>query len=270
MNILEIKEKIRILKRNYKKIDSNFYPGVAVEEQEADFYENEKALVFIIQEPNRKRAFFAFADETYLGELLLKIPAGTVTEYICRDEINPLENVFENSGVVHYKTYIRKTMYYSDNPYLLPETGKRKLLTELYDPACGEYAKEADVNELYELTMETFDPLCDDVLTLEQWSGIVANKECLIYRENGDIIAYYVFRLEGKKLYSHISLNRGPANCLYNLERRVFEDMWEKGIRIFYAWFYIENVKALSRKNENEIKAVKSKEIIYNFIYIKK
>lgn len=270
MKILEIKEKIRSLKRSYKKIDTNFYPGTADDEQEADVFENEKALVFVIQEPNRRRVFFVSADETDLSKLLLKIPKGSVLEYICRDEKNPLENVFANSGVVLYKTYIRRTICYSDNPYDLPETGRRKLLKELYDPACGEYADEKDVCDLFELTKETFDPLCDDVFTVEQWEDIVAKKQCLLYRENGEIISYYVFRQEGKKLYSNISLNRGPANYLYNLERRVFEEMWAKGIRIFYAWFHIENSKALRRKNENDEKYTKSKEIIFNFIYMKK
>ena len=111
--------------------------------------------------------------------------------------------------------------------------------------------------------------MCDDVFTLEQWDKIIERKECLLHRENGNIVTFYVWRLEGRKLYSNMVVNEGPANFSYNLERRIFEEMWSKGIRIFYAWYNIKNKKALKRGNEKTEELIKSKEIIYNDIYIK-
>lgn len=270
MKISVIKEKMRGLKKFYGKLETNFYPGMASDNQEAEIYENEKALVFIVPEPNRRRAFFAFAEETALKELLLKIPEGTITEYIHKTQKNPLEEIFTESNMEQYALYIRSTLCYCANPFTIPETGRRKLLMEMYDPSCGEYAKKDDIAEFDQLTRETFDILCDDVFTIEQWEEIISRQECLCYRENGKIITFYVFRLEGKKLYSNMSLNRGPANYLYNLERRIFEEMYNKGIRIFYAWYNSKNNKALKRGNKNANNAVKSEEIIYNQVFIKK
>lgn len=233
-------------------------------------FENEKALVFVVQEPNRKRAFFAFAEEDFLRDLLLRIPAGTIIEYIHKQKKNPLEHIFKDGDMEKYALYIRSTLCYCENPFTIPETGRRKLLEQMYNPSCGEYAKEQDVTELYELTKETFDVLCDDVFTLEQWKDIVANRECLLYREKGKITTFYVFRLEGKKLYSNMSVNQGPANYLYNLERRIFEEMYNKGIRIFYAWYNAKNNKALRRGNKDADKVIRSQEIIYNQVFIKK
>lgn len=270
MKICEIKERMRILKKNCGSIQTNFYPGVASDEQEAEVFENEKALVFIVQEPNRKRAFFAFAEEDSLKDLLLRIPTGTITEYIHKQKTNPLEQLFKDSNMEQYALYIRSTLCYCANPFTIPETGRRKMLMEMYDPSCGEYAKEEDAAELYELTKESFDILCDDVFTIDQWKEIIANQECLLYRENGKITTFYVFRLEGKKLYSNMSVNKGPANYLYNLERRIFEEMYNKGIRIFYAWYNCKNNKALKRGNKDADKVIKSQEIIYNQVFIKK
>lgn len=270
MKIYEIKNKIHTLKRTYMRIETNFYPGVANDEQEAELFENEKALVFIIQEPNRRRAFFAFAEEASLKELLLKIPSGTITEYIHKQKRNPLEQLFKDSNMEQYALYIRSTLCYQANPFSIPETGRRKLLMEMYDPSCGEYAKEEDALELCELTKESFDVLCDDVFTMDQWKKIIANQECLLYRENGKIITFYVFRQEGKKLYSNMVVNKGAANFSYNLERRIFEEMWTKGIRVFYAWYNCKNNKALKRGNKATDKVIKSKEIIYNQVFIKK
>ncbi len=281
IKICEVKEKMRALKKNFGKMQTNFYPGIVDDELEAECYENEKALVFIVQEPNRKRAFFAYAEEDSCKKLLPMLPAGTITESVSRTETNPIEHIFKDSGMERYALYCRVTSCYSENPYLIPEKGRRQLLQEMYDPACGEYAKEEDVAELYELTRETFDPLCDDVFTLEQWKEIVARNECLYHREAGKIVAFYVWRLEGKKLYSNMAVNEGPANYLYNLERRIFEEMWNKGIRIFYAWINCANTKALRRGNEDAVKAlqkedkgttkiIKPQEIIYNHVFIKK
>lgn len=268
MKIQEIKEKIHTLKKVYGKIETNIYPGILCDEQEADLIENEKALVFVIQEPNRKRAFFASADEKSLSSLLTKLPSGAVTEYVFRKKINPLKDIFENGNMEKYTSYIRETVCYSESPFSVRETGRRKLLEQMYDPTCGEYAKKEDAVELYELTKDTFDVLCDDIFTLEQWEKIISVKNCVLYRENGKIIAFYVFRLEGKKLYSNISVNKGAANHLYNLERRVFDEMWNKGIRVFYAWINNKNTKALKRNIVD--KSIKSKHVIYNSVYIKK
>lgn len=271
IKIYEIKEKMQKLKKNYGKIETNLMPGIVDDEVEAEAcYENEKALAFIVQEPNRKRAFFAFTEEEPCKELLSMLPAGTILESVSRTDTNPFEHIFNDSGMERYALYYRVTSCYFDNPYLIPEKGRRALLMEMYDPTCGEYAKEEDVTELYELTRKNFDPLCDDVFTIEQWKEIVSRNECLYYREDGKIVAFYVWRLEGKKLYSNMAVNEGPANYLYNLERRVFEEMWNKGIRIFYAWFNCKNTKAIRRGNEDTAKVAKPPEIIYNHVFIKK
>lgn len=270
MNIIGIKEKIATLKRTYKKVTTNFYSQIIDDMQEVDYMENDKALVFVVQESYRKRVYFAAADNAALCPLLQKLPKDAILEYIHQESVNPLEDIFINGDMERYKMYIRTTTCYSDNPYKIPEEGRRKLLEEMYVPNFGEYAKEEHAVQLQKITKETFDVFTDDIFTLEEWKKIIANKECIVYCEEGEIIAYYVYRLEGKKLYSNISVNKGPANYLYNIERRVFEEMWKKGIRIFYAWVDVKNAKQLKRRNKKANACIKSNKKIYNFIYIKK
>ena len=86
------------------------------------------------------------------------------------------------------------------NPYDIPETGRRKLLVELYDSVCKEYPQLSDVQELYELTLSTFDSLTDDIPTVEEWKNIIENKECVIHREEGKIISYYVYLNRGVRI----------------------------------------------------------------------
>lgn len=266
----EVKQKINTLKKNTKGYITNFYPGLVDDKQEVEFMENEQAIVFIIQERFRKRCFFAYADEEAFVSLLLKVPSNTILEFVSREPTNPLEEVFDRGNMNAYATYIRKTECYVDNPYQIPGTGRRALLSEMYDPNCGEYPTMEAAEELDALHRQVFDPLCDDMYTIDEWKEKIDKKEILVYRENGKIMAYYCFCLEGRKLYSNISVNTGNTNILYNMERRIFEEMWDRGIRVYYAWFNEKNDKALRRENKNAITCIKSRELLYNFIYIKK
>lgn len=232
--------------------------------------EKEQAIVFIVHESFRRRCFFAYADEEDLVSLLLKVPSDTMMEFVSKEKENPLEKVFIKGNMDKYASYIRKTVYYKENPYNVPETGKRALLSEMYDPDCGEYATMEAAEELDALHRQIFDPLCDDMFTMDEWKEKIKKKEILIYREDGKITTYFCFRPEGRKLYMNIAVNTSTADILYNMERRIFEEMWERGIRVYYGWFNEKNDKALSRENKNALKCIRSRELLYNYIYIKK
>lgn len=270
MTVSEVKLKINALKKKTKRYNTNFYPGVVDNNQEVEYMEKEQAIVFIVHEAFRKRCFFAYTDEEDLVSLLLKVPANTIMEFVSREKENPLEEVFYRGDMNKYASYIRKTVCYKENPYDIPETGRRALLSEMYDPNCGEYATIEAAEELDALHRQVFDPLCDDMFTIDEWKEKINRKEILVNRENGKITAYYCFCLEGRKLYTNVVVNTGTANVLYNMERRIIEEMWNKGIRVYYAWYNEKNDKALCRENKNALKCIKTFDLLYNFIYIKK
>ncbi len=51
---------------------------------------------------------------------------------------------------------------------------------------------------------------------------------------------------------------------MYNLERRVFDSMWEAGIRVNYAWFNEKNSRAFTKSG-----LTKKAGDLYDAIYIK-
>lgn len=270
MTMLKITKKVKQLKREYGKIITNIYPGILNGTDEAILYENEKAIVFIVHEPNRERAFFVGAEEEQLCELLSELPKGVVLENVYRENENPLYELFTKSGLEEYTVYIRSTLSYDSNPYDVPMQGRQRLLYEMYDPECGEYAKETDAEELYTILKEDANPICDEIFTLEKWRDVIKNKECMLYRENGKIICFFVWRLEGKKVYQNLSVNRGTANYLYNIERRIFNEMWEAGIRTYYSWTNMQYKAVQKRGLKGTDNCVKSCNVIYNGIFVKK
>lgn len=262
MKIKEISEKVSELKRQHKKLYTNVIWSNLDEDKETTFFESKKGIVFIVQETNKDKVYYAVSEREELIPLLEDVPVGAVLEYRYRKE-NDMDSILHCAGLKSYANYFRVTTIYQENPYG-KETGRRKLLNELYDPDCAEYPKLEDAKELEQLTRKMFDPLTDDVYSLDEWKEIIKRKECLVIREAGKIVTYFVWRLEGKKLYCNISLNLGPANYMYNLERKVFDCVWAAGVRISYAWFNEENVRVLSKSSLNP-----SEGDLYDAIYIK-
>lgn len=286
MNIEECNNYIRKYKLQGSTI-SNFNISLLQDVNDLKAYTSGKCAIFCTLKNRVNKAFFVVVNDEEgindFADLMSNIPQGTVVEWFQKGEVDKdylikleeydsceYRDLFKKCGLELYKKYIRVSSTYNKNPKSVPEIGRRKILWEMYEPS-GEWPSLSDADELYKITAETFDPLTDDVYSIDEWKRLIEKKECLVCRENGEITAYYVWRLEGKKLYSNIALNRGPANNLYNIERRVFEEYWNKGIRSFYAWFDIKNKNALKRGNINpaERECLRSRSVLYNYIYIK-
>ena len=251
------------LRRNNEKIWTNYlsynYPddaGMAIQ--------NSGGYATVIKETEKNSMYFVTASMESFADLVKQAPGNTVINYAYRTE-NDLMPLAEAAGLEKYATYLRSTICYHSNPYLEKEIPRRQVLQKMYDPECGEVPVEKDIPELNQLCHEVFDPLCDDVFNDKEWKEIIDNKEILVYREAGEITAFYIFRYEGKKLYSNMSVNIGGANTLYNMERRVFEEAWDKGIRVFYGWGNLDNHRAHTHATPDDIvkKCAKNIEHLY-------
>lgn len=271
MKLCEVREKIDLLKSEYRVQLTNIYAIDFESDKEVECYENDKNIVFVIEEPFRKRVFFCATDMDTIKELFDQVPQNAVLEFMYRKENDSKKEIFESLGFSEYTTYVRDTKVYGDmSPFEYPERGRRKILEKKYDPDFGEYPTKEDAKELFELNKKAFDEICDDIFTVEQWETIIENKECLVFRAKGRIVAYHVWKHEGKKMYSNISYCEGPANWNYNLERRVFEKLWEQGVRTQYYWYNVNNPHALTREREEIVDILKARSFMYNGIYVKK
>lgn len=233
--------------------------------------QTENAIMFVETSNSGKRnLFFAASGKEALIDILSRVKEPDIAvSYIYRKKPDSeIREMFSEAGLSLYATYVRITTKYKGNPYLVEDKKpRRRILQEMYDAACGEYPSENDAEEIYEINMRNFDPISDDIFTIDEWREKIRKQEVLVYREEGKIVSYYNWRLEGNKLYGNISVNEGPANILYNLERRIFERYWEEGIRVFYAWFNVKNDKVLRRHNENAKVTIVTQQFIYQDIF---
>ena len=266
-----ISKKITELKKKYKKVISNIvYDKMREMEIDKEIC-CEKGFVLVTKDEFVSRVLFCATDIETLQWLLKQIPNGHMIEYLYKEKYD-LADCLSQAGFTKFATYIRRTEVYEKNPYKIPEIGKRKILEKRYDPSCGEYAQKEDIPELIKLHEEIFCVYGDDFFTYEQWEKIIENRECLVYKVNGIIMSYFVWKIQGKKFYTNIIVNRMPANISYNMERRIREEAWDSGIHCFYNWIEEKNVASITRRNDNPEyeKNIIRQDILYNDIWIKK
>ncbi len=244
--------------RKKNRGNENFFTNIKLgncnEENIIDFKYNDNAMIVLIKENYIVKGYLCYSDVESINELIDEIESPFFVFWNTKDKN---EKALEDLDVKLYTIYQRDTVRYDKNPYLEPDTtSRRDILRKMYEPNFGEFASEDDAEELNKLSLMLFDEYSDELPSVDEWRDICKRKECLIYREdnpeeNNPIVAYYVWRLEGKKLYSRMSANRSGANILYNLERRIFTDYFDQGIRVFYGWSDIYNVQAHGRRSSS-------------------
>lgn len=267
MDTEQLKERIGVLGKK-GKVESNAVIGFFQKQNEYKVFENSKSILCIDTEPFRLRCYYWTVDRGTLPELLLQVDKGAALEIVYKEDNDALQTILDG-GFYKSDTYIRIACTYTQYPYTIPETGRRAVLENMYDPSFGEYPNENDVDELFTLNRKLFNEKIEEIFTKDKWLEVIHNKECFVYREDDKIVSYTVWKIRGRSIYTNISVNLGPANYLYNLERRKDEIAWNQGIRTFYAWFNIKNKKALRKNNPNLEKIIKVKTILYNDIFIK-
>ncbi len=270
MNIKEVQSRIYEWKK-HGRVNTNIIPGAVPDDVDFAGFETDKTVVFWLTERFRVRGFYATLDDADAVELLRKVPKGTIVEQLYRKENeNVNKRIPIEAGFEQIATFIRISDFYVSNPYENEEVTKRAILAEMYDPTMGRMAEEKDIDKLFDMTKAVFDIRTDAVFTMEEWKRIVDAKRCIVSEEDGEIIAYLVFEREGTKMYAHSVVNLGPANYLYNIERKVFTKAWEEGVREIYGWYNINNKKSILRRKEDGDRSIGHTSYLYNDIFEKK
>lgn len=260
MKIDEITNIISQLRKSKKKIYTNYYLTHQHSEENFLTWRTENSIVFCVKENKVQRCFFATIDFQDLNVLLREVPDGAVLDYITRGQQDDFPWV--ESGFVHYNTLIRYT-----NPDLFAkteETKRDKFLEQFYEEDFGEFATIDDADELYQLLYDVFDYRVSRLPSREELIEQIEKNWVLLYREDGEIVSFLMYQIEGRKYYGYQLYNKGTADITYNLERRAFKYAIDNyNVRSSYAWIEIENVSAKER-------IAFSMDGTYDYIFLKK
>lgn len=260
MKINEIMEFITCLRKTKKKVITNYYLSLQKSKEDFVTWKSESSIVFCAQENKVLRCYFASTDVEELNTLLEKVPEGAVLDYVVKGKMENFS--WEKSGFEHYKTQIRHT-----TPDLLaphPKTEREQFLEQLYQEDFGEFATAEDADELYDLLYQIFDYRVSRLPSKEELLEQIGKNWVLLYRENGEIVSFLMYQMEGKKYYGYQIYNAGTADISYNLNKRALSYAIEHyGAKSSYSWTNIDNRAANRIVDEN------STDGTYNYIFVK-
>lgn len=245
MNSREVMTEITKRKEIGVKAASNFFPSAAMEQIEFQTLLGKKTVVFWGNDSTATRVYFHSSDAKELTQLLQEVPSNTVLDYVCKDGLLPRQEI-EAAGYRLYASYCKRQIS-MDKLDLEPKSRKDRLLYDMYKPDCGDYAVEDDLPLIQELLVRVFEPKVDHLYKEDELKEMIKKKEILLYKVKNHIESLYIYKTEGKCLYSAYSYNNATADILYSLERRAREKAREKGVKFMYAWFNEDNYKALRR-----------------------
>lgn len=261
MKIQEIMQFISFLRRNKKKLLTNYFLTHQNSEQDFPTLKGKETIVFSVQEEKLQRCFFATTNENELNSLLKKLPSGTVMDFITKEKT--VDFCWTETGFGLYRTLIRYT-----NPNWEDESrpkSKRTLfLEQFYDENMGQFATVKDAEEIYELLYKIFDVRVSRLPSMQQLIEMINKKWVLLYREQERIIAFLIYQIEGRKYYGYQIYNEGTADITYNLERKATQYAAATyQIKNSYGWVEIDNFGANDRCEDGNFDGT------YDYIFVK-
>lgn len=263
MSIDDIFLLMKKIKAERKKIIQNYYMNYNNTDMEFDVYQGEGTVVFCCMDGNGVyRCFFYSNAPKVLSSILSSLQKDTIVDYLSRVKEEDHSWLTE-AGFLPYALYIRVGKKIED-PGIEKTRELMEFFSGMYDSQCGQYATLEDLESLHHLILQVFDCKKEHCPTKEDLVEYIKNKWVLIYKEDNEILTYFVYQIIGKRYYSNLSYNAITADILYNLERRAREEAQARyDVNYMDAWYDSKNKKSLRR-------CIMPFDGTYDYIYIKR
>lgn len=242
-NIIYIKEKYTIIKNQGKRVITNYYNQF--ENEMFEVFEGEHSIVFTFFDYCVRRVYFYSNDMDELAVLLRGLEGDYVLDFLTKER-EALSDLFISSGFQLYAEYERFGEHIRN---IDPEEQARLLKmyekSGLYDEKYGELAKVEDAEVINRRLKEIFDPYESHFYSDDVLREMISNEWVWVAREDGKIVAAYIFTIEGRKKYGNFMYNDGPASAIYSVLTKADMEIAKKGVIYAYCWMDINNKKAI-------------------------
>lgn len=261
MKIQEIMQFISCLRKSKKEAVDKLFFDISKFGAGFSYVERRRDHRFFCSGRKIAEMLFASTNEKELNSLLKELPAGTVMDYITKEKTEDF--CWTDVGFGLYRTLIRYTdPNWEDES--CPKSKRTLFLEQFYDENVGEFATVEDAEELYELLYKIFDVRVSRLPSMQQLIEMIEKKWVLLYREQGRVIAFLMYQIEGRKYYGYQIYNEGTADITYNLERKATQ--YAKSayqVKSSYGWVEIDNFGANDRCESGNFDGT------YDYIFVK-
>jgi len=214
----------RLRHATHGELRSNyFFPRLRA--TELPVWSTAASLIFLDREHDFHRLYFLSREVSDLTQLLATVTTRPlVADYITsRNDHEPIDAAFGAAGFTKMAVYWRMTN--KDHP-------RRKARGPIA------YAEVAEADALFDSLCHDFDPRLDHLPDREAFRALVGQRHAIVHRSNGEIDAYLIFQLHGRKAhpnywYSRPGNHPGVALKVYD---DFFADVATRGVQTSYLW----------------------------------
>jgi len=191
------------------------------------------AVLFLDADRDFRHVLFAAASPTALDQLLQSCPPGIYAlDYLTKSFGQDWEEAFLRNRFIRQATYQRIACAFPKFPPVRGET---------------EFAREDEVEILFQRLPEIFDRYLDHLASLEQIREMLRDRRVLVNRINGAIAGFFIFQVQGQRAHLNHWYNpreTGP-NAGLELLIRAYHEMGQRGVKFVHAWVNVTNHRVI-------------------------
>lgn len=233
-NILREKSTCSVYTNYYNQFDLNG-------DELFDVYTANGIVCFGIEDNGIYRIFFYCIDLSLLDSVLLLFPKA-ILEYIyvgekCDIDFTSLKNLRQIDSFKRYHTLLK------DNEFAKKLDDK---FLEKYISDSSMPATISDFEEIKTLLYKIFDPRVSHLPSDEELKSLLITKSVIICKINNEIKTFWIYKKEGKKVYSYQAYNSIQGIYMQSLWYSYFTFFANEQFREVYAWVSDKNFFSLN------------------------
>lgn len=247
----DIIEKVAQIKTSKAEKYSNYLPLL---EYPADTsfrgYMGASTVIYIDEKNLVHRVVFFSSDRNELIQLLKKCPEGLGLDLPAKVQVVKDDYIIEAG---FHKAATLQRLLFHDGTMPDEELMKNDKFRAVYqhrNDAIVEYATENDVEEIFLLLKDVFDPYIDHLPTKKELlEDFIKPKGILIYRPANKILALAGFIINGKRMFWQYAINRsGDYKVMSALVVRSRDIALEKNMKLMYGFLELSEKRAKTLK----------------------
>lgn len=237
--IMELSNELKI---KHGVVCTNYYGGLSVSDVSLfDVVYTENCVVFGFKDNYIYRLFFFANNISCINECLKEFPRGAILEWIYTEnvsnEIGNIQNLKQIDSFRRYKVDLRNDSYKEK----LDETFYKRFIND-----CGEVATLNDFEEMNSLINTIFDKRVSHLPSQVELNELIKNGNVIVCRKVDKIKTFWIYKIEGKKIYSYQAYNSIQGTYIQSVWFRLFEKFASENFREVYAWVSDKNIFSLN------------------------
>ena len=219
------------IKRQSKPIFTNYCLNTP-NDAEYEAMLDSGALAFTYNDNDINRICFYGNNEAALINMLSLFQRGSVIDYVSRDSA-PFGASLADAGFNCYAVMQRMV-----NPDLRA-TFSRNLSRNALDVLCSErvgHATEEDAMQIMRMLYKHLDKNTGHFCHISELITLAKNGNVMCAKENGEISCFFIFKIEGRKLYGYQMYSEKPGESLHSIYYNAISEQIGNGINYAYNW----------------------------------